>query len=114
MGRTKQVKKLSASDKDYFWFELEVLPTDKIVREINGGRLRTMMYPDRGVGMGLEFKLESDFLRMRTNKGNWKKGWPCGFLRVWRSDFYLMRHYMTLYKGSGRHYATSCHLNGVL
>lgn len=108
------MRRVAAEEKDYFWLEIEVLPTDKIVREINGGRLRTMMYPEKGVGMGMEFKLESHYLRKRTNKGNLKRGWPVGFVRVCRVDFGMMRHYLHMYKGSGRHYATSCHLNGVL
>ena len=105
---------LSANELDYFWLEIEVLPTDSIVREITGGRVRTMMYPERGVGMGMEFMAVGNFIKRKTKTGKMMAGVPVGFVRCGKRDMSMLRFYMGRYKGTGRRYATSLKLSGRL
>jgi hypothetical protein len=113
MPRGKHVK-LSANELDYFWLEIEVLPTDSIVRELNGGRIRHMMYPANTVGMGMEFMAVGNFLKRKTKTGKMMAGVPVGFVRCGKRDMSMLRRYMCLYKGTGRRYATSLQLAGRL
>lgn len=106
--------KLSANELDYFWLEIEVLPTDSIIRETAGGRIRHMMYPANSVGMGMEFMAVGNFLKRKTKTGKMMAGVPVGFVRCGKRDMSMLRLYMHHYKGTGRRFATSLKLSGRL
>jgi hypothetical protein len=93
-----------AEGVDFFWLEIEMLPTDSIQQVKTGRRKRHMICP-KGKGMAIEMSMKAKFLKTKD---------PVGLAKCSKHNFAVFNAYRQAFAGSGRKFATSINKKGRL